>query len=227
MEPVSVPPPSSTTVTVALSAGTGGVKRLLVGTPRGEHRLTLTPTDVIVEHSRLVAPLRFAPGSVAVAALDPGPGQPSGDAGRFPILHRLSAVAVVPRAEGIEGWLWTTREDSSFLLLGDEAPNLAFVFSPPLGAERLEGVLSDEQFAEVAKRSPLGQPAMFGLLLRAEHTNELAAAFARYGFRSEITDREIPPTQRRHLPGDKPANPSLGAAPRDRAATSVAPPGMG
>jgi hypothetical protein len=228
VDAVSAPPPPNTTVTVPLSTGGGGVKRLLGGPPKGEHRLTLTPTELVIEHGALEAPLRFAPGSVAVATIDHGPAQLGKDTGRgrFPVLHRLAPTRTVPREEGIEGWLWTNVEDSAFLVLGDEAPNVAFIFSPPLAPERLEGVLSQEQLELVAKRSPLGHAALFGLLLRTEDHLGLERGFDRYGFRSELTDREVPPTQRRHLADDKPANPALGATERDRAKTSVAPPGM-
>jgi hypothetical protein len=223
------PPPPNTTVAVALSAGATGLKKLLgSGSATGEHRLTLTPGELVIEHGALEAPLRFAPGSVAVATIDHGPPNLGKDTGRgrFPVLHRLSATTVVPREEGIDGWLWTNIDGSAFLLLGDEAPNVAFVFSPPLASERLEGVLTPEMLEEVAKRSPLGQPALFGLLLRTTEHMELARGFARYGFRAELTDREVPPTQRRHLPDDRPANPEIGATQRDRAQTSVAPPGF-
>jgi hypothetical protein len=225
---VSAPPPPNTTVTVQLSRGTGGVKKLLGGGPKGEHQLTLTPTEIIVEHGMLDAPLRFAPGSVAVASIDHGPPNLGRDTGRgrFPVLHRLAANRVVPREEGIEGWVWTNVEGSVFPVLTDEAPNVAFVFSPPIAAERLEGVFTASLLAEIAKRSPLGQPALFGLLLRCEEHMELGRGFDRYGFRSEITDREIPPTQRRHLPGDKPANPAVGSVAQDRAKTSIPPPGL-
>lgn len=228
MAGVSAPPPPSTTVAVALSKGGGGVKRLLGGAPKGDFALTLTPDEVVVRHGELLAPLAFAPGSIAVATIDPGPAQLSKDAarGRFPVLHHIAVGRVVPREEGIEGWLWTSTEGSVFLVLGDEAPNVAFVFSPPLASERLEGVLPDDKLAEVAKRSPLGQPALFGLLLRAEDHSDLERGFERYGFRRELTDREVPPTQRRHLPDDKAANPSLAAVASDRGKTSVAPPGM-
>lgn len=228
MTAVSGPPPPTTTVTVALSKGAGGVKKLLGGGAKGEHSLTLTPTELVVEHGMLDGPLRFAPGSVAVAAVDHGPPSLGKDAprGRFPILHRLAANRVVPREEGIEGWVWTNQESSAFTVLTDEAPNVAFVFSPPVAAERLEGVLTDDMLTEVAKRSPLGQPALFGLLLRCEDHLELDRGFDRYGFRRDVTDREIPPTQRRHLPDDKPANPAIGAIAHDRASTSVPPPGV-
>jgi hypothetical protein len=231
VDAVSAPPPPNTTVAVSLSTGATGFKKLLGASAGGEHRLTLTPGELVVEHGALEAPLRFAPGTVAVATVDHGPpglGKTSTHPphGRFPILHRLSSTAVVPREEGIEGWLWTNIEASAFLVLGDEAPNVAFVFSPPVGSERLEGVLTQPMLEDVAKRTPLGQPALFGLLLRTTEHMELAQAFQRYGFRTELTDREVPPTQRRHLPDDKPANPDLGALHTDRAKTSVAPPGF-
>jgi hypothetical protein len=226
---VSLPPPPSSTVAVALSrGGGGGMRRLLGGGPKGPHQLTLTPGEVVVEHGMLDAPLRFAPGSVVVATIDHGPANLPRDAGRgrFPILHRLAPNRVVPREHGIDGWLWTNLEGSAFTVLTDEAPNVAFIFSPPVAAERLEGTFRPDMLAEIAKRSPLGQPALFGLLLRTEEPLELERAFARYGFRGELTDREVPPTQRRHLPDDRPANPEIGAVEHDRARTSTPPPGL-
>lgn len=230
MEAVSLPPPSSTEVTVQLSrGGGGGMKRLLGGTPKGPHQLTLTPAEVVVEHGMLDAPLRFAPGSVAAAAIDHGPASLPKDVGRgrFPVLHRLAPNRVIAREEGIEGWLWTSVEGSAFTVLTDEAPNVAFIFSPPVASERLEGAFRADMLGEIAKRSPLGQPALFGLLLRTEDPEGLAQAFDRYGFRRELTDREVPPTQRRHLPDDRPANPEVASLDRDRAKSSMPPPGMG
>lgn len=223
---MSVPPPSSTTVVAELSAG-GGVKRLLGGR-KGDHRITLTPQEIVVEHAgRLRAPLRFAPGSVVVATVDPGPANLGGEAGRgrFPILRRLGANQVVPREVGIEGWLWTNLDGTAFTLLTDDAPNLAFVFSPPVAAERLEEAFEPAMLEEVAKRSPLGQPALFGLLLRVEEALSFRSALERYGLLADLTDREVPPTQRRHLPDDRPANPSVDLGQADRAKGSMPPPG--
>ncbi len=225
---MSVPPPTTNTTVVAeLSAG-GGMKRLLGGR-KGEHRITLTPREIVVEHAGMLrAPLRFAPGSVVVATVDPGPASLGRDVarGRFPILHRLAENRVVPREEGIEGWLWTTTEDSAFTVLTEDAPNLAFVFSPPVASERLEEALQPAMLEEVAKRSPLGQPALFGLLLRVEDALAFQSALERYALLGDVTDREIPPTQRRHLADDKPANPAIDMGHADRAKSSMPPPGM-
>ena len=37
-----------------------------------------------------------------------------------PILKRLSATAVVPREQSIEGWLWTSTDGSALTVVGDE-----------------------------------------------------------------------------------------------------------
>lgn len=224
---MSAPPPTNTTVVAELSAG-GGVKRLMGGR-RGDHRITLTPQEIVVELAGLLrAPLRFAPGSVVAATVDPGPASLGKDVGRgrFPILRRLSPTTVVPRDQGIEGWLWTNVDASAFPVLTEDAPNLAFVFSPPISAERLEEAFEPEMLADLAKRSPLGQPALFGLLVRVEDALAFQGALERYGLLRDVTDREIPPTQRRHLSGDKPANPSIDTVRADRAKSSMPPPGM-
>ena len=234
MSDASVPPPGpppgapqgSAPVVVELSAP-GGMRRLM-GRRGGEHKLTMTPREIVVEHTgALRAPLRFAPGSVLLAAVDPGGAGGGRKAiGRFPILHRLTADRVIPREEGIEGWVWTSTDSSALTTLTDEAPNLAFIFSPPLAGERIEAAFEPDVLADLAKRSPLGQPAVFGLLLRVERSEVMRDALERYGLAGQITDRDIPPTQRRHLPDDKPANPAISRGEVERAA-SMPPPGMG
>jgi len=231
MSDASAPPPAAgpgqahAPVVLGLAAP-GGVRRLMGRRASGEHRLAFTPQEITVEHAgALRAPLRFAPGSVVVAATDGGPASAGRrSVGRFPILHRLAADRVIPREEGIDGWLWTSTDGSAFTVLGDAAPNVAFIFSPPLAGERIEEAFEPADLAELAKRSPLGQPAVFGLLLRAEQPAAVLDVLNRYGLNGVITDREVPPVQRRHLPDDKAANPSLGAADVERAATSVPPP---
>ncbi len=143
------------------------------------------------------------------------------------MLHQLAVNRVVPREEGIEGWLWTNLEGSAFLTLGDEAPNVAFVFSPPIAAERLEGVLSDDMMAEVAKRSPLGQPALFGLLLRAEDHDQLDAGLRALrlphgAHRPRGAADPAPAPARRQAGQPEPGRHRS----RDRGETSVAPPGV-
>ena len=224
----SAPPPASSgsrPVVVDLAAP-GGMKRL-IGGRRGEHRLTFTPQEILVEDSgSLRAPLRFAPGSVVVASVDPGPAGASAGKGRFPILRRIGDKTI-PREEGIEGWVWTSDDGSAFTVIGDAAPNLAFVFSPPLSGAVVEESFEPSELQELAKRSPLGQPAVFGLLVHAERLEPARQTLDRYALLGPITDREVPPVQRRHLPGDKPANPAISARGLERSKTSVPPPGMG
>lgn len=206
-------------------AAPGGLKKLLGG--RGPSRLVLTPEEIVIEHAEsLRGPLRFAPGSVVVAATDPGPPSVAKGAarGRFAILHRLGPSQVVPRELGIMGWLWTSADGSAFTLLGDDAPNLALVFSPPLAGPVVDEAFEPAVLEDLAKRSPLGEPAVFGLLLRAERVEMVREALDRYGLLHPLTDREVPPVQRRHLPDDKPANPSVATGP-PRAEGSVPPPG--
>src|SRR4051794_30260990 len=181
----SAPPPGAPDtrqLTFELSSGGGGFKKLLGGS--GPSRLTLTPQEILVEHaSALRAPLRFAPGSVAAATVDPGPASVGKGAarGRFPILHRLGPSQVVPKELGIMGWLWTSTDGSAFTVLGDEAPNVALVLSPPLAGYILEESFEPSELEELAKRAPLGEPAVFGLLLRAERVEKVRDGLDRYG----------------------------------------------
>jgi hypothetical protein len=207
-----------------------GFKRLLGG--RGENRISISGTDIWIEHSTLLkAPLRIPPAIVSAAAVDPGPpGPPRGEAiGRFPILRRLGPGRVIPRTEGIEGWLWTSTGGSAFTVIGDDdvAPNLALVFLTPLQGETLESSLEKKFLEDVAKRSALGEPALFGVLVRLTLVEPVRNALNRLNLLDDLTDREIAPAQRRHLPTDKPADPSVGPSDTRRAQSSVPPPGMG
>jgi hypothetical protein len=208
-------------------AAAGGFKKLLGG--RGPSRLVLTPEEIVIEHGEsLRAPLRFAPGAVTVATVDPGRasvGKGGIAMGRFPVLHRLGPSQVVPRELGITGWLWTSSEDSAFTVLGADAPNVALLFSPPLSGAVVEEAFEPSVLEELAKRAPLGEPALFGLLLRAEQPDRLRQALDRYALLRDLTDREVPPVQRRHLPDDKEANPSISMGETSREDTSIPPPG--
>lgn len=192
--------------------------------------LSLSPAEIVIEHaSYLKAPLRFAPGAVSLATVDHGPAQVARDAraGRFPILHKLASGTVIPREEGIEGWLWTSREGSVlYSLTGDDAPNLAFLFVPPLGGYAVIEAFEPAALEELAKRSPLGEPALFGLLLRVAAVEAVRPHLERLQLLGTITDREIPPTQRRHLPDDKPANPEISGVQISGTEASKPPPGF-
>jgi hypothetical protein len=195
----------------------------------GTHALHLGPNAVVLEHARcLREPLRVGLGGLALAAVEPGGARARGVEGRFPILRRLGPTAVIPRSEGIEGWLWTSTGGSALPTLGEEgvAPNAVVLFTQPLGGAVAEAAFAPEFAAALTARSPLGVPAVYGLLLRVADAGRAADAFHRLGLDRPVTDREVPPTLRRHLPGDRPADPRLAAGDDRRAARSVAPPGM-
>lgn len=222
------PPPFRQSVVLDLEAPSGGLKRLLGR--KGPMFISLAPNEIVISHAQyLRAPLRFAPGAVAVASLDPGPAQVPKDldVGRFPILHKLATGKAVPREEGIEGWVWTSRDGSALATLcGDDAPNLAFLFIPPLGGAAVTDAFEPDALAEIAKRSPLGEPALFGLLMRLARPEDARPQLERLGLLGIVTDREIPPTQRRHLPDDKPANPLASGVQISAHESSKPPPGF-
>jgi hypothetical protein len=196
-----------------LGGGRPGVVRL--------HGAELT----LLHPGAMQAPLTLPGGYVALATVDRG--STRAEHGRFPILHRLTATAVIPQEHGIEGWLWTTRQGSALPAVGDEdLPNLALLFVKPLDPALVEAHFRPEWVRAVAERSPLGAPAVPGLLLSVESASAAEDAFRQFGVLKELTDREVPPVMRRHLPGDKPANPAVGGSAVDRARTSVAPPGF-
>jgi hypothetical protein len=196
------------------------------GKRRSSDHLRLSPDGATIEFERLLrAPLKLPLGQLQLGLVDRGAARVSGAAGRFAVLRRLSATAVLPREEGIEGWLWTSVDGSAFTVLGDAAPNLAFLFSPPLSGEAIEQSFTHDELIDLAKRSPLGQPAVFGLLVHAANAGVAQATLERYSLLRPLTDREIPPVQRRHLPDDKPANPTVAGADVVRPTTSMPPPG--
>ncbi|MBE2316604.1 hypothetical protein DVA67_011500 [Solirubrobacter sp. CPCC 204708] len=172
-------------------------------------------------------PLKLTLGQLHLGMIDRGPATPKGDTGRFPILKRLSATSVVPREQGIEGWLWTTTGGSALTVLGDEdaAPSGAILFTKPLTAEQLKPTMEPKAYEALIARSPLGEPAIPGILFRAAEPSNAETAFRTYGLLRPLTDREVPPVMRRSLPTDRPADPSIAAAPAPRG-TSVAPPGF-
>jgi hypothetical protein len=194
----------------------------------GEGAIRLSPSGALVTHDRLLrAPLEIPLGTLQLGLVDPGAARPSGQVGRFPILKRLSATAVIPREQGIEGWLWTSIGGSGLTVLGDEddAPNAALLFTKPLGEDHVARFVP-EAAAEIVSSSPLGAPALLGLLFRVADPLGAEGTFRQYQLLRPLTDREVPPTMRRSLPTDRPADPVLYASEDARAATSVAPPGM-
>ena len=59
---------------------------------------------------------------------------------------------------------------------------------------------------------------MLGLLFRVADTLPAENGFRRWGFQGSLTDREVPPVLRRHLPTDKPADPDRARRRRGRRA---------
>jgi hypothetical protein len=222
----SAPPPAPAGAgrehLLAFEAGRGWGRR------RSSDQLKLSPNGATIEFERLLrAPLKLPLGQLQLGLVDRGTARTSGAAGRFAILRRLSATAVVPREEGIEGWLWTSTGGSALTALGDEedAPNAALLFTKPLGPELLEGCLHEGALEALAAHSPLGVPAVPGLIFRVADPGKAEVAFRAYNLLRPLTDREVPPTMRRHLPTDRAADPAAGLS-SDAPRRSVAPPGF-
>jgi hypothetical protein len=192
----------------------------------GEDVLLLSALGATLEHERMLCePLKLALGMLQIGIIERG-----GDVaqGRFPILRRLSATAVVPREHGVEGWLWTKAGGSAMTMLGDPdvAPNAALLFTKPLGPEHMSA-FAEDALADIAARSPLGTPAVYGLLFNVADQSHAENVFRQFGLARPLTDREVPPTLRRSLPTDRSPDPGIAVDPQANAATSVAPPGMG
>ena len=195
----------------------------------GGDQLRLSAMGATLSFERtLRTDLRIPLGTLQLGLVDRGGARTSGMAGRFPILKRLSATAVVPREQGVEGWLWTSLGGSALTVLGDpeDAPNAALLFTKPLGDDAV-ACFEPETAQEIAARSPLGAPAIYGLLFRVADPAKAETVFRSFGLLRPLTDREVPPTLRRALPTDQSADPMLRGGGDDvRASTSVAPPGL-
>jgi hypothetical protein len=218
---MSLPPPSSS----------GQREHVLeLELPRRRHgRLRLSAMGAILAYEpTLRTDLRIPLGTLQLGLVDRGSARAGGMSGRFPILKRLGSNAVVPREQGVEGWLWTSLGGSALTVLGDEddAPNAALLFTKPLGDDAV-ACFEPEAAQEIAARSPLGAPAIYGLLFRVADTSKAETVFRQFGLLRPLTDREVPPTLRRSLPTDKSGDPTLSGGGDDaRASTSVAPPGL-
>ena len=228
---MSVPPPTSSVAppragnplrefSIPLEAQGGWMRR------GREDELRLSPLGAVIEHERMLRePLRVPLGTLQIGLVEGGSAEARG---RFPILRRLSATAVIPREHGIEGWLWTRPGGTAMTMLGDPevAPNAGLLFTKPLGLEMI-AAFAPAALAEIAARSPLGAPAVHGLLFRVGDHSKAEVVFRQFGLLRPLTDREVPPTLRRSLPDDRPADPALLGGDEARVTTSVAPPGRG
>src|SRR4051794_6051327 len=120
---MSAPPPSSA------PPGSGPREYVIALEPSrswgrrrgGEGVVKLSPLGATIQHTGVFRNTLQVPlGVLQMGLIDLGPANVSGEVGRFPVLRRLSATAVVPRHEGIEGWLWTSTGGSALTMLGDE-----------------------------------------------------------------------------------------------------------
>jgi len=196
---------------------------------RAADLLKLSPLGLELHHARVLRePLAMPLGAIAVACAESGGARAVAGEGRFPILRRLSATAIVPKSEGVEGWLWTSAGGSAFpsLTEDDDAPNAALVFAHPLGEDVVGRCFEPEFVNALVARSPLGVPAVYGLLLRVDDVFNAQNAFRKFGIANPLTDREVAPTLRRSLPTDRSADPAVTISDGARAARSVAPPGL-
>ena len=173
---MSVPPPSSSFAppgvggsslrefAIKLESESGWKRRRA-----GEDVLRVSALGATLEHDRMLQePLKLALGMLQIGIVEIG----SADAkSRFPILRRLSATAIVPREHGVEGWLWTRGGGSALTSSATTTrrPNAALLFTKPLGDDHLRS-FAPEALEEIAARSPLGSPAVYGLLLRVADT---------------------------------------------------------
>ena len=101
----------------------------------------------------------------------------------------------MPREQGIEGWLWTSTGGSALTVVGDEdaAPSGALLFTKPITAEQLKPTMEAHAFDALADRSPLGVPAVLGILFRGAELSAAETAFRSYGLLRPLTDPEVPP----------------------------------
>ena len=244
---MSVPPPSAKQPPAPIyarpapgagaSAGPERTREIVFELPaaRGWRRrpgaLVLRGTELSLSQPGVLREaLTLAGGRVEVAAVDRTSNGRDTEHGRFPVLQRLSPNAVVPFEQGIQGWVWTSRDGSSLPTLADTRgplPTLALLFVKPLDDEEVVRCFEPAWVHALALRSPLGSPSVPGLLVPVGDIPAAEDAFRRFGVLGPVTDRELPPTMRRHLPGDRPADLQMPLDERARRRTSVAPPGIG
>lgn len=226
--PASAPRTRTRQITLRLDAPeVKGWRRALSGggSPASDGAIRLAGSEISFEHAGVLhRPLTIPAGLIAVATVDRGRRQAAEDEGRFAILHRVGPRAVIPAEEGVEGWLWTARSGSALPSLGEGSPNLALVFVKPLEPELVEECFDPAFISALAARSPLGTPTVFGLLARVADAAAAESAFAELGVDRPLTDREVAPAQRRHLPSDRPANPTASFSEAPRRRTSIPPP---
>ncbi len=140
--------------------------------------LRMNPNGATLEVDGLLRePLKLTLGQLHIGIVDRGPAKVRDAAGRFPILKRLSATSVVPREQGIEGWLWTSTGGSALTLIGEGAPTGALLFTKPLGPDQLKEAMEPSALEALVAHSPLGVPSIPGILFRVAEPANAESAF--------------------------------------------------
>jgi hypothetical protein len=233
-DPSSAPPPPPSEDTAAVPARHEHLIELEAQRSWKRKRtvdfLKLSPAGMELHHGGVLRePLIMPLGALATAIAEPGAARAMALEGRFPILRRLSGTAVVPREEGVEGWLWTSIGGSAFPSLcedDEDAPNGALVFAGPLAEDIVTRCFEPEFVESLAARSPLGAPAVYGLLMRFNDVMRAQNGFRKFNVANPLTDKEVGPTLRRALPNDVSADPMVQFSDAGRVSRSVAPPGL-
>ena len=117
----AAPPPRRAPSRARADRAPRGAARLARGAAeRRPDAVRFSPAGLVIEHDRALArPLVLPLATLALATVDAGPAKAGDDAGRLPVLRRVGTTAVIPREEGIEGWLWTSRGGSALPSLAE------------------------------------------------------------------------------------------------------------
>ena len=204
--PTSAPPATAPELVLALEAPRGWRRPRTSGTDR----LRLHAAGVSLEHGRvLFAPLELPLGAVKIATVDPGPARAGADMGRFPVLRSLGPGNGDPAQRGDRGLAVDRqrRQRARHPGRGGRGAERRAAVRQAARRTGLRACFDADFVTALAARSPLGNPTLHGVLFRVASALDAERAFRRWGFQSVLTDKDVPPTLRRHLPTDVPADP--------------------
>ena len=212
-------------------AGAGAGRTLTIAFESGRRMapdaLRLNPAGATLEVDGLLrAPLRLTLGQLHIGLVDRGPAKVRGAAGRFPVLKRLSATTVRAaraRDRGLAVDEHRRLGADAARRRGRRADRRAAVHQAARAraAQGGDGARARSRRSPRARRSASRRcSACCSAVAEAANAE---TAFRQYGLLRPLTDREVPPTMRRSLPTDQPADPAIDASAPSR---SVAPPGF-